>query len=88
MYAQSAFQYLNEQAAEDAFSIAWHFVRSTHDVGDEFAAQAFIATEIMHLLERGERHKILLANRAIAAYERAHPECIDDLLALGGISRP
>lgn len=83
MHALSAFQYLNEQAAEEAFSIAWTFILNTHDVVDAFAAQAFIANEIARQLERGERHKILLANRAIAAYERAHPDDLDRLLALG-----
>lgn len=71
MYARSAFQYLNEQAAEDAFAIAWHFVSASYDVDDEFAAQTLIATEIMRLLDRGERHRIRLANLAIAAYEKS-----------------
>ncbi len=71
MYARSAFQYLNEQAAEDAFAIAWNFVSASHDVDDEFAVQAFIATEIMRLLDRGERNRIRLANLAIAAYEKS-----------------
>ena len=71
MYARSAFQYLTEQTAEDAFAIAWHFVSSSYDVDDEAVAQAFIATEIMRLLDRGERHKIRLANLAIAAYEKS-----------------
>jgi hypothetical protein len=88
MYARSAFHYLNEQTADEAFNIAWHFIKSTHDVADEFAAQAYIATEIMRLLERGERHRIVLANRAIAAYERAYREDIDHLLALGFPGRP
>jgi hypothetical protein len=79
--------HLNEHAAEEAFGIAWQFVRTTHNVADEFAAQAFIAVEIVRLLERGERNKIRLANRAIAAFERAHPENIDQLLALGYIAR-
>lgn len=70
MYARSAFQYLNEQAAEDAFAIAWNFVSTSYDVDDEFAVQAFIAAEIMRLLERGERNRIRLANLAIAAYEK------------------
>lgn len=71
MYARSAFQYLNEQAAEDAFAIAWNFVSRSYDVDDEFAVQAFIATEIMRLLERGERNRIRLANLAIGAYEKS-----------------
>lgn len=84
MYARSAFQYLDEQAAGEAFSIAWFFIENTHDVADEFAAQSLIATEIMLLLERGETHKIRLANGAIVAYQKACAENIDRiLLALG-----
>lgn len=71
MYARSFFHYLSEQAAEDAFNIAWAFVRRTRQVDDEFAAQAFIATEIMRLIDGGERHRIRLANLAIAAYEKS-----------------
>jgi len=71
MYARSAFQYLNEQAAEDAFAIAWNFVSRSCDVDDDFAVQALIATEIMRLLERGERNRIRLANLAIGAYEKS-----------------
>lgn len=71
MYARSAFQYFNEQAAEDAFAIAWNFVSASYDIDDEFAVQAFIATEIMRLLERGEHNRIRLANLAIAAYEKS-----------------
>ncbi|MDQ8729306.1 hypothetical protein [Bradyrhizobium sp. LHD-71] len=85
MYGRSATQALHEQAAEEAFSIAWHFIRNTHDVADEFATQTFLAVEIMNLLEQGERHKIALANRAITAYEHAHPDSIDHFLALGYI---
>ncbi len=66
MYARS-FQHLEEQAAEEAFGIAWLFIENTHDVADGFAARAFIANEIMRLLERGESHRIRLVNGAIAA---------------------
>ncbi|ETR76593.1 hypothetical protein X566_02290 [Afipia sp. P52-10] len=74
MYAWSAFQYLNEQAAEEAFDIAWSFVRATYTIEDEMIAQALLATEIMRLLDRGERHKIRLANLAISAYDRAQAD--------------
>ena len=86
MYARS-FQYLDEQAAEEAFGIAWFFIENTHDVADEFAAQTFIATEIMRLLERGESHRIRLANAAIAAYEKAGADSIDHILAPGHVGR-
>lgn len=87
MRARTALQHLNEHAAEQAFDIAWQFIRNTHDIADEFVAQAFIADEIMRLLDNGERNRIRLANRAIAAYEQAHPEGIDHGLALGHICR-
>jgi hypothetical protein len=71
MYARSNWPYLDESVVDNAFDIAWHFIKSTHDVADDSAAKACIATEIMRLLERGERHRIVLANRAIAACEKA-----------------
>ena len=84
----SAFQYPTEHEAERAFDIAWQFIKAVHDVTDDFEAQAFIANEIMRLLERGERRKLMLANRAIGAYERAHSKDIDRLLAMGNVGRP
>ena len=87
MYARSALQYLDELAAEQAFDIAWFFVENTRDIADEFGAQAFIATEIVRLLERGETHKIRLANAAIAAYEKACAESIYQILAPGYVGR-
>lgn len=87
MYARSAFQYLNEQAADEAFGIAWYFLKNTREIADEFAAQAIIATEIIRLLERGERHRILLANRAITAFERTHPDDVDNVLSLDFVDR-
>lgn len=86
MYARS-FLHLNEQAAEEAFCIAWFFIDNTHDVADEFTAQTLIATEIMRLLERGESHRIRLANAAIAAYEKAGTATIDHSLAPRHIGR-
>jgi hypothetical protein len=87
MYARSAFQYLDELAAEQAFDIAWFFIENTRDVADECAAQAFIATEIVRLLERGETNRLRLANAAIAAYEKACAENIAQILALGYAGR-
>jgi ABC-type cobalamin transport system ATPase subunit len=81
MYARSVFHYLSEQSAEEAFNIAWAFVSRTRKVDDDFVAQAFIANEIMRLMDGGERNRIRLANLAIAAYERADTARQQDALA-------
>ena len=86
MYARSL-DHLNENTAEEAFGIAWFFIENTRDVADEFAAQTFIATEIMRLLERGESHRIRLANAAITAYETAGKATIDHILEPGNVGR-
>ena len=62
-----------EQTAHEAFEIAWDFLQRSDDVGNTAVAQAFIAAEIMRLLERGERHRIRLANLTISAFQAKHP---------------
>jgi hypothetical protein len=73
MFAYSYSGGSEERAAQEAFDIAWNFVSRVERIADATVAQAFIATEIRHLLERGERHKLRLANLAILAFQRTHP---------------
>jgi hypothetical protein len=73
MFAHSVIDHRIEQTAHEAFEIAWNFVSHSDDIGAPAVAQAFIATEIMRLLERGERHKIRLANLAISAFQTTRP---------------
>lgn len=55
---------------DEAFAIAWNFVRQSGRVKDSYYAQVFLSREIMRLMAKGETHKIRIANLAIAAFER------------------
>jgi hypothetical protein len=54
----------------DAFDIAWDFLKRSGQVTDEYAVKVFLCQQIMGLIDRGERHKIRLANVAIGAFEK------------------
>lgn len=58
-----------EQAVEAALQIALSFLRANGQATDEAQTSEFLAAAIMRRLQRGERHKILLANHAIGDYE-------------------
>ena len=73
MYAYSTVESPLERTAQEAFAIAWNFVNQSETIDDPAVAQALIATEIMRLLERGERHRIRLANLAIRTFQQTAP---------------
>lgn len=86
MYAYSTFESPLERIAQEAFAIAWSFLSQTETIDDPVLGQAFVATEIMRLLERGERHRIRLANLAIRAFQRTAPADRKAKLALAHIA--
>lgn len=60
-------------AAESAFRIAWDYlVGSGYE--DCVPHQAAVVGYINEQIERGVTHKLILANKAIAAFERARAE--------------
>ena len=71
MYAYSSAVPQLEQTAYEAFDIALNFLNASDEAADVTGTQAFIATVIMGLLQRGERNKIKLANLAIAAFQKS-----------------
>lgn len=83
MHASPLFQFAADAVVDEAFVIAWDYVRNTSEVEDELVAQAFLASQIVRLYERGERRKIALANRAITAYEHSSDPEADAARALG-----
>lgn len=60
------------QIREDSFRIAWDFLEATGELGSPDAAAIFLLDTIETLMKRGEFRKLLLSNRAIDAYKRAH----------------
>jgi hypothetical protein len=83
MYASPLFHFAADSVVDEAFVIAWNYVRNAPENNDELVAQAFLASQILRMYERGERRKIALANRAIAAYERSSDPEADAACALG-----
>lgn len=59
-----------DKLVDEAFAIAWNYIKRSGSVVDDYYAQVFLSREIMRLIGRGERHKIRIANLAIAAFER------------------
>jgi hypothetical protein len=59
-----------DRVVDDAFAIAWNFVKQTGNVADPYNAQVFLSREIMRLIGKGETNKIRIANLAIASFER------------------
>jgi hypothetical protein len=55
------------QVAEEAFDIAWAFLRT--GISDPLPVQSFIAEIIEREIASGDRNRIRVANKAIRAYE-------------------
>lgn len=64
------FPVIAEEILEQAFAIAFDYIRRTRDLADVTTAQERLADLLVQLVQRGERHPLRLANLAIAAYEQ------------------
>jgi hypothetical protein len=60
----------DNRLVDEAFAIAWNFVKQSGRAADNYYAQVFLSREVMRLMGRGETNKIRIANLAIAAFER------------------
>ena len=67
-----AFADYREPAAAAAYDIALDYIEGCGYARDHYAISTFVSQEISKLLDRGEHHKIRLANLAIASFERRH----------------
>lgn len=57
---------------EESFFIAWTFLEQTGELGQADASANILLDAILARVRSGERRKLMLANKAIAAYrERA-----------------
>jgi hypothetical protein len=56
------------QLLEDAKSIAWDYLDRSNEIDDPAEARQFLADRIEFMLGQGQRNKLLLSNRAIAAF--------------------
>ena len=55
---------------EQSVQIAWDYLERTGQIHDAAAANRFLGDQIEVMIRRGQRSRLLLSNRAIAAYER------------------
>ena len=56
---------------ESAVQIAWNFLEASGEIVDGYETSQFLVKEIGKLVLAGERRKIMLANRAIDAYQKS-----------------
>jgi len=59
---------------ENSFRIAWDYLEATGELGDPAATADHLLDTIEAMVRRGERRQLLLANKAIAAYQRLRAE--------------
>lgn len=55
---------------ENAMMIAWDYLERTGELGDPDVASRVLLDSIEDLIRHGERRKLMLSNKAIAAYQR------------------
>jgi hypothetical protein len=70
MTAALLFGVPDAKLVESAYNIAWNYLLQTGQIASESRAHLRLSEEIVRLLEKGERHPLRIANKAIAAYER------------------
>jgi hypothetical protein len=57
------------QLLEDSFLIAWEYLERTGELGDRVIASRFLSDTIETMIRRGQQSRLILSNRAIAAYQ-------------------
>ena len=55
---------------EHSIQIAWNYLERTGEIGNAADASRFLLRTIDEMVLKGERRKLMLANRAIEAYQR------------------
>ena len=55
---------------ESSIEIAWDYLNRTGELGDAMLAGRFLSDTIELMVRRGERRRLMLANKAIAAYQQ------------------
>jgi hypothetical protein len=55
---------------ESSIEIAWDYLNRTGELGDPMVAGHFLSDTIELMVRRGERRPLMLANKAISAYQQ------------------
>jgi len=76
MSLQQAYAPTSPNVYDDALQIAWAYLQGSGQIrkGHEHAARMFIRDALLAALYEGIHNKLVMANRAITAYERAFPK--------------
>ena len=53
-----------------SIEIAWDYLNRSGELGDAIVAGRFLSDTIELMVRRGERRQLMLANKAIAAYQQ------------------
>jgi hypothetical protein len=53
---------------EETIQVAWNFLERSGEIDDAAEASRFLADKIEFMIGQGQRNKLLLSNRAIAAF--------------------
>ena len=53
---------------EETIQIAWNFLERSGEIDDAAEATKFLVDKIEFMIGQGQRNKLLLSNRAIAAF--------------------
>ena len=59
---------------ETSIQIAWDYLDRTGDLGDPEIASRFLLYAVEQMIQRGERRRLMLSNRAIDSYRRYRAE--------------
>jgi hypothetical protein len=54
---------------EETKSIAWDFLNRSNEIDDPAEARQFLSDRLEFMIGQGQRNKLLLSNRAIAAFQ-------------------
>lgn len=66
---------------ESSIDIAWDYLERTGEVGDAMVAGQFLNDTIELMVRRGERRRLMLANKAITAYQQFRRQTEHPILA-------
>jgi hypothetical protein len=60
----------NQIAIQSSLQIAWDFLARTGEIHDRDEASRFLLKTINELILRGEKRKLILADKAIVGYQK------------------
>ena len=66
---------------ESSIAIAWDYLERTGELGDAMVAGRFLSDTVELMVRRGERRRLMLANKAIAAYQQFRRQSEHPILA-------